>query len=233
MLTAISHGAPFVVEPGAYIKGYRQLSALRVGFYPIHRDKSPAVHGKLNRVATVDPIKIRFWADHCHHRGFAARLLTGCRIVVIDTEDPFKHPDRPGPDGELILGSLLEDTDTILPPCPFLESSHRWSSGGPAEEKARNTAFPNAAMFSQTTIVFHGSVNAELASPASPGKKCWHVIRFNDLGGEFGITRRRLRVSLPAPSPGVAKVKFTAFPPPVLRCSSGRVNSAGERVAYV
>jgi hypothetical protein len=97
--TAISHGAPFVVEPGAYIKGYRQLSALRVGFYPIHRDKSPAVHGKLNRVATVDPIKIRFWADHCHHRGFAARLLTGCRIVVIDTEDPFKHPDRPGPDG--------------------------------------------------------------------------------------------------------------------------------------
>src|ERR1039457_50362 len=114
------------VEPEAYIGGYRQLSVHRVGFYPIHLDKSPAVHGKLNRVATVDPIKIKFWADHCHHRSFAARLLTGCRIVVIDTEDPFKHPDRPGPDGEMILGSLLEDTDTILPPCPMV----RTASGG-------------------------------------------------------------------------------------------------------
>ena len=114
------------MEPEAYIGGYRQLSVHRVGFYPIHLDKSPAVHGKLNRVATVDPIKIKFWADHCHHRSFAARLLTGCRIVVIDTEDPFKHPDRPGPDGEMILGSLLEDTDTILPPCPMV----RTASGG-------------------------------------------------------------------------------------------------------
>jgi hypothetical protein len=35
---------------------------------------------------------------------------------------------------------------------------HRWSSGGPAEEKARNTAFPNAALFSQTMIIFHGGV---------------------------------------------------------------------------
>ena len=33
-----------------------------------------------------------------------------------------------------------------------------WSSGGPAEEKARNTAFPNAAMLSQTIIIFHGGV---------------------------------------------------------------------------
>jgi hypothetical protein len=118
--------APAIREPGIYISGYRQLSVHQVGFYPIHLDKSPAVQGKLNRVATIDPIKIRFWAEHCHHRSFAARLLTGCRIVVIDTEDPFKHPDRPGPDGELILGSLLEDTDTILPPCPMV----RTASGG-------------------------------------------------------------------------------------------------------
>jgi hypothetical protein len=34
----------------------------------------------------------------------------------------------------------------------------RWSNGGPAEEKARNTAFPNAAMFSQTIAIFHGDV---------------------------------------------------------------------------
>src|ERR1700693_3717584 len=45
-----------------YISGYEQLSKHGVGFYPIHRDKSPAVEGKLDRVVTVDPIKIRFWA---------------------------------------------------------------------------------------------------------------------------------------------------------------------------
>jgi hypothetical protein len=31
---------------------------------------------------------------------------------------------------------------------------------------------------------------------ASPGKKCWHVRRSNELGGEFGITPRRLHVPL-------------------------------------
>jgi hypothetical protein len=131
----IDAGGPFCVlgnlavdndQVGVYVGGYRQLSVHRVGFYPIHLDKSPAVHGKLNKVATVDPIKLRFWAEHCHYRSFAARLLAGCRVVVIDTEDPFKHPDRPGPDGELVLGSLLEDTETILPPCPTV----RTASGG-------------------------------------------------------------------------------------------------------
>ena len=61
--------------------------------------------------------------------------------------------------------------------------------------------------------------NAELAPPASPGKKCWHVRRSNELGGEFGITPRRLRVSLPAPSPGVLKVEFPCLSsagPPLL-----------------
>jgi hypothetical protein len=72
---ADSHRAPVALEPAAYINGYQQLSSLSVGFYPIHRDKSPAVHGKLNGVATVDPIKIRFWAEHGHNRSFAARLL--------------------------------------------------------------------------------------------------------------------------------------------------------------
>jgi hypothetical protein len=71
--------------------------------------------------------------------------------------------------------------------------------------------------------------NAELAALASSGKKRWHVRRpnrnrlyLNARGGEFGITPRRLHVSLPAPSPGVPKAKFRAFPPLVLRCSSGR-----------
>jgi Bifunctional DNA primase/polymerase, N-terminal len=113
-------------DPGAYISGYRQLAALRVGFYPVYRDKSPAVQGKLNRVATNDPIKIRFWAECCHHRSFAARLLRDCRGFVIDTESPWKHPDRPGPDGEMFLGSLLEDSDTTLPRCPIVQTA----SGG-------------------------------------------------------------------------------------------------------
>src|ERR1022692_983252 len=71
--------------------------------------------------------------------------------------------------------------------------------------------------------------NAELAALARSGKKRWHVRRpnrnrlyLNARGGEFGITPRRLHVSLPAPSPGVPKAKFRAFPPLVLRCSSGR-----------
>lgn len=121
-----------LVEPGAYICGYRQLSAHQVGFYPIHADKSPAVHGKLNRVATVDPIKIRFWAEYCHYSSFAVRFLRGCRLLVIDTENPFKHPGTPGPDGEMFLGSLLEDTGTTLPACPMVTTAsggfHRYLS---------------------------------------------------------------------------------------------------------
>ena len=46
--------------------------------------------------------------------------------------------------------------------------------------------------------------------------------------GEFGITPRRLHVPLPAPSPRVAKAKFRAFPPLLLRCPSGRGGAAGE-----
>ena len=53
-----------IAGPADYVSGYRQLSTLGVGFYPIHSDKSPAVRGKLDQVATVDPIKIRFWAEH-------------------------------------------------------------------------------------------------------------------------------------------------------------------------
>lgn len=118
--------APAISEPGTYIGGYQQLLVHRVGFYPIHPDKSPAVQGKLDRVATIDPLKIRFWAEHCHHRSFAARFLKRCRVFVIDTENPFKHCDRLGPDCEMFLGSLLEDTDIALPPCPTVQTA----SGG-------------------------------------------------------------------------------------------------------
>lgn len=118
------------LSPETYIAGYRQLVPLGVGLYPVNRDKSPAVQGKLHKVATIDPIKIRFWVEHRHHRNFAARILRPSRLLVIDTEHPFKHPDRPGPDGEMFLGSLLEDLETTLPPCPLVEtgsgSSHRY-----------------------------------------------------------------------------------------------------------
>jgi len=117
---------PAGFDPGAYVAGYRQLSAFRIGFYPVHRDKSPAIEGRLDRVATLDPIKIKFWAEHCHHRNFAVRLLRDSRLLVIDTESPCKHPDRLGPDGEMFLGSLLEDLDITLPPSPIVQTA----SGG-------------------------------------------------------------------------------------------------------
>jgi Bifunctional DNA primase/polymerase, N-terminal len=114
------------LDSSVYISGYRQLSELEVGFYPVHSDKSPAVHGRLNRVATTDPIKIRYWAENLHHRSFAARILRHSHLLVIDTENPFKRPGIPGPDGEVFLGSLLEDCDTTLPACPTVQTA----SGG-------------------------------------------------------------------------------------------------------
>jgi hypothetical protein len=46
--------------------------------------------------------------------------------MVIDTESPFKHSGKPGPDGEILLWSLLEDHDITLPPCPTVHTA----SGG-------------------------------------------------------------------------------------------------------
>jgi Bifunctional DNA primase/polymerase, N-terminal len=106
--------------------GYEQLSKLGIGFYPIHRDKSPAVEGRLDGEVTTDMIKIRFWVEHRHYRSFALRILTGSRLMVIDTESPFKHADKTGPDGEIFLWSLLEDHDITLPRCPITQTA----SGG-------------------------------------------------------------------------------------------------------
>jgi hypothetical protein len=103
-----------------YISGFDYISKLGVGFYPVHPDKSPAVKGKLGREVTIDPFKIRYWAEHGHHRSFALRILRGSRLIVIDTESPLKHPDKPGPDGELFLASLLQEHDIRLPPCPMV-----------------------------------------------------------------------------------------------------------------
>lgn len=67
-----------------YINGYEELVPLRVGFYPVRPHKSPAVAGKLDREATTNPAKIRFWVEHRGHRSFAMRILKGSQLVVID-----------------------------------------------------------------------------------------------------------------------------------------------------
>jgi hypothetical protein len=110
----------------AFIMGYEQLSKLGVGFYPIRPDKSPALSGKLDREATTDVIKLQFWIEHQRHRSFALRILAGSRLIVIDTESPFKQPDKQGPDGELVLYGLLEENAITLPSCPMVETA----SGG-------------------------------------------------------------------------------------------------------
>ena len=117
----VSQGNTRCIElpTSVYIAGYDYLSNLGVGFYPIHLDKSPAVQGKLDREVTIDPFKIRYWAEHQHHRSFALRILRDSRLMVVDTESPWKHPEKPGPDGEMFLGGLLEDHDIRLPPCPM------------------------------------------------------------------------------------------------------------------
>jgi Bifunctional DNA primase/polymerase, N-terminal len=109
--------------PREYVIGYSQLSKHGVGFYPIHMDKSPAVKGKLEREITTDPIKIRFWAEYRYHTGFALRIPRDSRLMVIDTENPFKHPDKPGPDGELVLYGLLEEHAITLPPSPMVQTA--------------------------------------------------------------------------------------------------------------
>ena len=131
--------------PREYVSGYAQLSKHGVGFYPIYLDKSPAIKGKLNREVTTDRIKIRFWAEYGHYHGFAVRILRGSRLIVIDTENPFKHPSKLGPDGELFLYGLLEEHAITLPPCPMVQTAsvgfHRyfWHPRGCAF--ARQSAF--------------------------------------------------------------------------------------------
>jgi hypothetical protein len=105
-----------------YIAGYEQLSKLGVGFYPIRLNKSPAVKGKLDRQATSDLMKITSWVER-GHRNFALRILKGSRLMVVDTECPFKHPGKLGPDGELILYGILEEHGITLPPCPTVQTA--------------------------------------------------------------------------------------------------------------
>lgn len=109
-----------------YIEGYQQLAELGVGFYPIRANKAPAVRGKLDRTATTDLTKINSWAEHDGHRNYALRILKGSRLMVIDSESPFKQPGKVGPDGELILYGILEEHGITLPECPTVQTA----SGG-------------------------------------------------------------------------------------------------------
>jgi hypothetical protein len=113
-------------KTGRYIAGYEQLSKLGVGFYPIRANKSPAVKGKLDRTATTDPTKICSWAERDGHRNYALRILKGSRLMVIDSESPFKQPGKVGPDGELIFYGILEEHQITLPECPTVQTA----SGG-------------------------------------------------------------------------------------------------------
>jgi len=102
-----------------------------------------------------------------------------------------------------------------LPVADRRSLEQRRTSGG----KGTEYRLPKCGNAFSNHNYFPRRCNAELAPPASPGKKCWHVRRSNELGGEFGITPRRLRVSLPAPSPGVLKVEFPCLSsagPPLL-----------------
>ena len=105
-----------------YIAGYDQLSALGAAFYPIRPDKSPAVKGRLARHVTIDPTKILYWAERQHHRNFAVRIPPDSRLLVLDTESPFKH-SCPGPYGELVLSDVLEENGLTLPRCPMVETA--------------------------------------------------------------------------------------------------------------
>ena len=76
--------------------------------------------GKLDREATTDRVKIRFWVEHGHHDNFAMRIRKGSKLVVVDTENAFKHPGKIGPDGELFFNEMLEEHNITLPPCPMV-----------------------------------------------------------------------------------------------------------------
>jgi hypothetical protein len=185
-------------DPAVYINGYAQLSPLGVGFYPIHQDKSPAVGGDLNRSATVDPFKIRFWAEHCHHRSFAARIRRRSRLIVIDTEAPFKHPDSPGPDGELFLGSLLEDAEITLPPCPIVQTA----SGG----FHRYLIIPKGFRIRPTVALFPGiDILAAVSNVILPGSRT--------SAGDYRVRRSFEEFPIPEAPRALMKLIRDAQPP--------------------
>jgi hypothetical protein len=119
---AESNGVWCSADVREHISGFEPLSELGIEFYPIRPDKSPAVKGRLERAMSNHPMKIQYWVERQHHRHFAIRIPRCCRLMVIDTEDPFKHGE-PGPDGELVLGELLEEHSIDLPPCPTVQSA--------------------------------------------------------------------------------------------------------------
>jgi hypothetical protein len=61
------------------------------------------VSGKLDRVATADPVAIEVWTRFNHPAGFAARIRGRSRVVVLDLESPTKHAGEFGRDGMQVL----------------------------------------------------------------------------------------------------------------------------------
>ena len=100
-----------------------------------------------------------------------------------------------GPVRGALMGTTLMSRERAVQDIRRLSLGHRsdrWSSGG----KGTEYRLPKCGKVFSNHSYFPRRCNAELAPPASPGKKCWHVIRFNELE------------------------EFRAFPPLVLRCSS-------------
>jgi hypothetical protein len=98
-------------------------------------------------------------------------------------------------------------------------AGHRWEQRRTTGGNAWNSAFPNAAMFSQTIDYCPRPCNADLAPPQFRKEAFGTHVYLSEQRGEFGITPRRLRsinVSIRASSRGVAKSVFRVFPPVVL-----------------
>src|ERR1035438_2014130 len=107
---------------------------------------------------------------------------------------------------------------------PTYRSQPAAASGG----KARNTAFPNAAMFSQTIIIAHSSVMPNWPRPPVQERSVGTSGDPTEAACLPGRVGRRIRHYVAqitrVASSAIARScesEIRAFPPLVLRCSSG------------
>jgi hypothetical protein len=79
--------------------------------------------GSLKRLLTANPESLIFWQKRPHFAGIAAHIRKDSKLVVIDTENAFKHEGAVGPDGEIYFCELLEENDITLPLHPLNKSA--------------------------------------------------------------------------------------------------------------
>jgi len=93
-----------------------------------------------------------------------------------------------GPVRGALMGTTLMSRERAVQDIRRLSLGHqsdRWSSGG----KGTEYRLPKCGKVFSNHSYFPRRCNAELAPPASPGKKCWHVRRFNELGANSALRR--------------------------------------------